>query len=116
MWTETVFTPHSIAFLATSSAATVAAKGVLFRDPLNPFDPELHHARVFPSGSVIVMIVLLKVAWMWATPTGTLLRTFLFPFLFGVAIAPPVSRVPAGKSSRPYFLGASFFLATAPLR
>src|SRR5512144_1955422 len=104
MWTETVFTPHSIAFLATSSAATVAAKGVLFLDPLNPFDPELHHARVFPSGSVIVMIVLLKVAWMWATPTGTLLRTFLFPFLFGVAIGPPAisSGLPFSLRPRPY--------------
>src|SRR5512145_3311208 len=106
MWAVTVLSPQSIAFFATSSAATVAANGVLLRDPLKPFAPALAHARVFPSGSVIVMIVLLKVAWMWATPTGTFRRTFRFPFFFGVAIVPPA----------PYFFVASFFFATAPFR
>src|SRR5512139_764725 len=105
MWTVTVLTPQSIAFLATSSAATVAANGVLLRDPLNPFAPALAHARVFPSGSVIVMIVLLKVAWMWATPTGTFRRTFLFPFFFGVAIVPP----------RPLFLRGFLLLGDGAL-
>src|SRR3972149_3362461 len=102
-------TPSSIAFFATSSAAMVAANGVLFLDPLNPLAPELHQARALPSRSVIVMMVLLNVALMWATPTGTFLRNFFFPFFLGVAIAPPDSRVPRGLiSRRPYFFVASF--------
>ena len=51
-----------MAFLAASSAASWAAKGVLFLDPLKPLLPALHQATVFPEGSVMVMIVLLNVA------------------------------------------------------
>jgi hypothetical protein len=54
--------PLSIAFLAASSAAVCAAKGVLFLDPLNPLAPALDHEMTFPFTSVIVTIVLLKVA------------------------------------------------------
>jgi hypothetical protein len=35
---------------------------------LKPIRPALDHARTLPSGSEIEMIVLLKVAWMCATP------------------------------------------------
>jgi hypothetical protein len=52
-----------MAFFAASSAASWAAKGVLFLEPLKPLLPALHQERVFPVGSVIVMIVLLNVAW-----------------------------------------------------
>ena len=38
--------------------------------------PELAQQSVSPLVSVIVMIVLLNVALMWATPTVTLRRTF----------------------------------------
>jgi hypothetical protein len=48
------------------------------REPLKPFAPELDEATTFPAGSVIVTIVLLNVAWMCATPTGTFLFTFFF--------------------------------------
>src|SRR5581483_373294 len=67
--------PCSIAFFAASSAAWLAAKGVLFRDPLNPTTPELLQESTFPSGSVIVTSVLLKVDWMYAFPRGTCLRS-----------------------------------------
>jgi hypothetical protein len=33
---------------------------VLFREPLKPAAPEELHVRVFPSGSVMVTMVLLK--------------------------------------------------------
>jgi hypothetical protein len=52
-----------MAFLAASSAAWLAAKGVLFLDPLKPATPELLQLNTFPSGSVIVTRVLLNVDW-----------------------------------------------------
>ena len=45
---------------ARSSDAICAANGVLFLDPLNPFNPELDHDNTFPWGSVMVTIVLLN--------------------------------------------------------
>lgn len=60
--TSTVRRPCSIARRAACSAVICAAKGVLFRDPLNPFAPELDHDNTFPAGSVNVTIVLLNVA------------------------------------------------------
>src|SRR5512143_757798 len=62
--TSTLFIPASTAFLAASSAATCAAKGVLFREPLNPSTPALDQATVLPMLSVMVTIVLLNVDWM----------------------------------------------------
>jgi hypothetical protein len=41
------------------------------REPLKPCAPALAQASVPPAGSVIVMIVLLNVDWMWATPAAT---------------------------------------------
>ena len=63
-WTRTCtrFIPRLIASLAACSAATVAANGVDFFDPLKPDFPGVPQTTVFPSRSVIVMIVLLKVA------------------------------------------------------
>ena len=58
--TSTFFIPCSIAFLPASSAASCAAKGVDFLEPLNPLLPEEDHETVFPFKSVIVIIVLLK--------------------------------------------------------
>jgi hypothetical protein len=66
---------------------------VLFLEPLNPLLPALHQAKVFPPGSVMVMIVLLKVAWICATPTGTFFLTFLADPFFGLAIFPSSGQV-----------------------
>ena len=41
--TSTLFIPLSTAFFRASSAATLAAKGVLFLEPLNPCTPVLDH-------------------------------------------------------------------------
>jgi hypothetical protein len=51
-----------MAFLAASSALSWAANGVLFREPLKFAAPALPHAMGFPVRSVIVTMVLLKVA------------------------------------------------------
>jgi len=53
--------PCSIALRAAVSAAIPAAYGVLFRDPLNPLEPELLQDNTAPVMSVRVTIVLLKV-------------------------------------------------------
>ena len=64
-FTSTVifFSPCSKAFPAASSAATCAAYGVDFLEPLNPFDPADDQEITLPCLSVIVTIVLLKVAF-----------------------------------------------------
>src|SRR5438093_5483942 len=63
--TCTRFTPNPNASRAHCSAATVAANGVLFLEPLNPALPDEPHDTVLPCVSVMVMVVLLKVAAMW---------------------------------------------------
>ena len=69
--TSRFFTPNSIASLAALSAATWAAKGVLLREPLKPQAPAVLQQRVLPARSVMVTMVLLKVAQTWATPSTT---------------------------------------------
>ena len=54
--------PTAFAAFPALSAACVAANGVPLRDPLKPIPPALDQATTAPSGSVIVMIVLLKEA------------------------------------------------------
>jgi len=61
-YTITLRIPTSDAFRAHASAAICAAKGVPFREPLKPTDPALDHATTCPWESVIVTMVLLKVA------------------------------------------------------
>ena len=46
--TSTLFMPLSTAFLRASSAATLAANGVLFRDPLKPWAPVLDQPITLP--------------------------------------------------------------------
>src|SRR5262245_32886518 len=77
MRTSRFFTPHSCAARPACSAATCAANGVDFREPLKPAAPEVAHARAFPWRSVIVTMVLLNEAWMWAMPSATFFLTFL---------------------------------------
>ena len=59
--TVSVLNPCSKAFAPASSAATCAAYGVDFLDPLKPFAPADDHDTTFPLSSAIEMIVLLKV-------------------------------------------------------
>src|SRR5436309_2870839 len=73
--------PELSASRAQASAATWAAKGVLLREPLKPTLPALAHVITLPSRSVIVMIVLLKLACTWATPFEPTLRSRFFAFL-----------------------------------
>src|SRR3954464_13755751 len=57
---STLRMPNALAAFPAAIAACVAANGVPFLDPLKPMPPALDHATTAPSGSVIVMIVLLK--------------------------------------------------------
>src|SRR5439155_2034811 len=80
-WTRTCtrLTPAVSASRAHCSAATVAANGVLFLEPLNPALPLDPHAIVLPRGSVIVTVVLLNVALTCATPSASTTRFDFFP-------------------------------------
>src|SRR5574337_677925 len=67
-WTRTCTrrTPRFIASRPQFSAATVAANGVLFFDPLNPALPAVPHTSALPRMSVMVIRRLLNVAEMCA--------------------------------------------------
>src|SRR4030095_981881 len=69
--------PCSMAARPATSDATCAANGVDLREPLKPWPPEEAQDKALPWRSVIVMIVLLKDACTWQTPSDTFLRTFL---------------------------------------
>ena len=71
-------TPLRTAVPAQRCAACWAAKGVLFREPLNPTQPAEPEQIVSPFGSVIVINVLLNVAFMWTTALATFFLTFRF--------------------------------------
>src|ERR1035437_1449562 len=82
--TCTLFTPAVSASRAHCSAATVAANGVLFLEPLNPALPLEPHAIVLPRGSVMVTVVLLKVALTWAMPSASTTFLVFFPIAIGL--------------------------------
>src|SRR3954462_6498361 len=82
--TWTLRSPRFMASRPQFSAATVAAKGVDFFDPLKPALPAVPHVRVLPRMSVIVMSTLLNVAEMWAMPS---LSTTFFDRLPPVGLA-----------------------------
>ena len=82
------------------SAATVAANGVVFFEPLKPALPAEPHAIVLPRMSVIVISRLLKVAEMWAMPSDS--TTFLPRLALGGFVG-------AGAGAVIYFL-VTFFL------
>src|SRR5438093_247846 len=85
--TSICLSPCSIALRAASSAAVCAANGVDLREPLKPALPALDHDTTLPVLSVSVTIVLLNVAWMWATPVRTSRRSLrLPPFLRGAGL------------------------------
>src|SRR6476620_9944670 len=77
--TCTRFTPAVSASRAHCSAATVAANGVLFFEPLKPALPLEPHAIALPRGSVMVTVVLLNVALTWATPSASTTFLVFFP-------------------------------------
>ena len=60
-WTVNVLNPCSKALAPASSAATYAAYGVDFLEPLKPFAPAEDHETTLPLSSAIEIIVLLKV-------------------------------------------------------
>src|SRR5215472_9787972 len=102
--TSISFRPNLDAFSAAVSAARWAANGVLLRLPLKPTVPADAKQSVSPLVSVIVTMVLLKVALIWATPRLTLRRCLRF-LLLATGKAPDcsgaarVSRL-AGRASR----------------
>src|SRR5918997_1510489 len=67
--------PRFMASRPQFSAATVAANGVDFLDPLKPAFPAEPQASALPRMSVIVISRLLNVAEMWAMPSVS--TTFL---------------------------------------
>ena len=72
--------PYSFPKFPAFSAATCAAKGVLFLEPLKPEPPAVAQHNVLPCLSVIVTIVLLKVELITAMPSVTTFFNFLFCF------------------------------------
>jgi hypothetical protein len=86
--TFTSLTPKSSAFLAAASDAAEAAKGVPFLFPLKPTPPAEAQEITAPLGSVIEIMVLLKVALICAIPIEEIfLSLFLRFFDFGLFIA-----------------------------
>src|SRR6185369_12867657 len=85
-------TPRFIASRPQFSAATVAANGVDFLEPLKPALPAEPQASALPLRSVIVIKRLLNVAEIWAMPSDS--TTFL-PRLAaaraGAGVAPGVA-------------------------
>src|SRR5260370_15019325 len=79
--TSTSLRPNLLARSAQVSAARWAANGVLLRLPLKPTVPAEAKHSVSPLVSVIVTIVLLNVALMWATPRLTFRRALRFLLL-----------------------------------
>src|SRR6478736_184899 len=100
-------TPRFIASRPQFSAATVAANGVDFLDPLKPALPAVPQVTVFPFESVIVMITLLKVAMMWATPSASTI--FLARLALGALVVAGVVAAAVVSGAVIYFF-VTFFL------
>src|SRR5262249_47807146 len=81
-------TPNLVALSAPVSAARWAANGVRLRLPLHPTGPADAKHSVSPFVSVMVTMVLLKVALMWAMPRLTLRRALRF-LLFATGLFLP---------------------------
>src|SRR6202167_4655316 len=118
--TSSVRMPCSCAFLAASSAATCAAYGVDLRDPLKPMVPAEDQAMVLPWTSVMVIMVLLKLALTCATPEAMFLRSRRRTRVASLPILNPFGSKPAEPvrlklySTRYFFLPAIGF--GGPLR
>src|SRR3569623_2457756 len=109
--TSRVFMPCSWAFLAAASAATWAAYGVDLREPVNPMTPDDDQEMVFPCTSVMVTMVLVKLAFTCATPEVMFLRSLRRTrATSALANLLPSFRYPRCRSSSSYIKDA-----TAPL-
>src|SRR5574343_654175 len=95
MRTSRFLIPHSCAALPAASAATWAANGVDLCDPRKPAPPEVAQDSALPIRSVMVMMVLLNEAWMWATPSATFFLTFLRTLVAVFAMFCPYYFLPA---------------------
>ncbi len=91
-------TPRFIASRPQFSAATVAAKGVDFFEPLKPALPADPQTRALPRMSVMVISRLLKVAEMCAMPSDS--TTFLERLALGAF----------GRRSQSCYFFVTFFL------
>src|SRR5205085_5797064 len=94
--------PNLVAFSAQVSAARWAANGVLLRLPLKPTVPAEAKQSVSPLVSVMVTMVLLKVALICATPRLTLRRALRFLLLATVNGLPVFSSplAPRGRGEQ----------------
>src|SRR5271167_4728915 len=95
--TSTLFTLNwSRAAPAAVSEACCAAYGVPLREPLKPTAPEEDEQITRPSGSVMVICVLLKEAETYTMPCGTTRRSrfFLNSFFFLLGAAPGLPVAP----------------------
>ena len=109
--TSNSFSPNFDAFSAHCCAAHWPANGVLLRLPLNPQVPPLAQQSESPFVSVIVTVVLLKLALMWAIPTVTLrraLRRLLFAIFQGSVVRELGSASDYFKSFTPFFPATVF--------
>src|SRR6267143_1193445 len=107
-WTRTWtrFTPALSASRAACSAATVAAKGVLFFEPLKPALPDEPQETVLPCMSVMVTVVLLNVALTCAIPSGSTTRFAFFPVAISVVELRTLRRVAPQDHFVTFFLPA----------
>ncbi len=110
--TSTFRIPWSAAFLATSTIADWAAKGVLLREPLKPRQPALVQATALPILSVMLITVLLNVEKTKTIPSGIFFFSFRATFLdfFSRAI---VYKLPFNQrltQLRPYFFRTAALL------
>src|SRR3989337_1967540 len=101
-------TPSVTASRPACSPATVAANGVDFLEPLKPAFPDEPHEIVFPCESVMVMVVLLKVAETLAIPSASITRLVFFPIAMVTSLPEPLLRylLLAGDSAAWTLLGA----------
>src|SRR4029079_4093543 len=112
--TSRVRMPASRAAVLAFCAAIWAANGVPLREPLKPTLPADDQPTTLPSGSVRVTMVLLKVAWIWATPCGTTRFSLRFGAFFPFPAA--ASGFAMYFPGLPYFFVAFFLPATAEPR
>src|ERR1700690_2423485 len=107
--TSTERSPWSRAALAAPVAACCAANGVPLREPRKPSEPDDFQLSVLPIWSVMVTMVLLKLAWMKTRPNGTFVRLELLVLASGLGAVCLVLCLR-------HYLTAFFLPATVPLR
>ena len=121
--TSTSRMPNFIAFSAACWAAICPANGVLFRLPLKLQVPPVDQQRVSPLVSVIVTMVLLKDALMYAIPDATLrlILRFFVAVVFAILqchiiMITPEYRLNCYRKSLTPFFPATVFLGPFRVR